>query len=239
MSWRVKEVMTSEVICLAPDTPFKECVDMIRVHRIGALPVVDESGRLLGIVSESDLLRKEERSTGRDERRSTARTASDAMTRTVITSTQESSLAEAARLMHRAAIRHLPITDAEGRLVGIVSRADLLKVFLRSDESIRREIAEVLLPRAFGIPCGGLEVEVRDGVVHIGGEVESSGTAQLIVAFIDRIEGVVGVESVVGYRQDDSRPRSAGPAGLRSASPDADLEKVLPGPGAVPPKAGR
>jgi len=239
MSWRVKSVMTTEVVCLAPDTPFKECVDMVRVHRIGALPVVDESGRLLGIVSESDLLRKEERSTGPDGRRATARTAADAMTRAVITSTQESTLTEAARLMHAASIRHLPITDGVGRLVGIVSRADLLKVFLRSDESIRREIAEVLLPRAFGIPCGGLEVDVREGVVHIGGEVETSGTAKLIVAFIERIEGVVGVEGVVGYRQDDARPRGAAVAGSRSGSPDGVSVRVLPEAGGVPSKAGR
>jgi CBS domain-containing protein len=219
MSWRLKSVMTTEVVCVAPDTPFKECVDMIRVHRVGALPVVDDSGRLLGILSESDLLRKEERATGRDEPRATARTAAYAMTRTVITSTPESSLGQAARLMHAASIRHLPITDAEGRLIGIVSRADLLKVFLRSDESIRREIAEVLLPRAFGIPSGGLEIEVREGVVHVGGEVATSSTAQLIVAFIDRIEGVVGVEGEVGYRLDDRRLRNMASPGLRSESP--------------------
>jgi CBS domain-containing protein len=239
MSWKVKSVMTTEVVCVAPGTPFKECVAMIRVHRVGALPVVDESGRLLGILSESDLLRKEEHSTGRDERRATARTAADAMTRTVISSTPESSLGEAARLMHAASIRHLPITDGEDRLIGIVSRADLLKVFLRSDESIRREIDEVLLPRAFGIPCGGLEVDVREGVVHVGGEVATSSTARLIVAFIGRIEGVVDVEGEVGYRQDDSPVGSTTSAGLVSARPDADLEKVLPGAAGVPSRAGR
>jgi CBS domain-containing protein len=232
-------VMTSEVVCVGPDTPFKECVDMIRVHRVGALPVVDRSGRLLGILSESDLLRKEERSTGPDQRRATARTATGAMTRAVITSTQESSLTEAARLMHASSIRHLPITDGVGRLVGIISRADLLKVFLRSNESIRREIAEVLLPRAFGIPCGGLEVDVREGVVHVGGEVETSGTAKLIVAFIERLEGVVGVEGVVGYRQDDAPPRVAAVAGSRSGGPNGETAKVLPDAGGVPSEAGR
>jgi CBS domain-containing protein len=239
VSWSVKSVMTTHLVCLAPDTPFKECVDMIRLHRIGALPVVDDSGRLLGILSKSDLLRKAERSTDPDERKATARTAGEAMTRTVITSTEESSLTEAARLMHRAAIRHLPITDTDGKLVGMISRADLLKVFLRTDESIRHEITEVLLPRAFGIPSGGLEVEVREGIVHIGGEVESSGTARLIVAFIDRIEGVVGVESAVGHRRDDGLLRGPAVAGSGSGGLDGVLAMVLPGQGGVPFKAGR
>lgn len=213
MSWKVKSVMTEEVVSVLPETPFKECVDMIRVHRVGALPVVDAGGRLLGILTESDMLRKEERSIGRDERRAGARTAADAMTRAVITSTTESTLGEAARLMHASSIRHLPITDAEGRLVGIISRADLLKVFLRSDESIRREIDEVLLPQTFDIPRGSLEIDVREGVVHVGGEVESSSRARLVVAFIERIEGVVGVDSMLGYRRDDARSRRAAPVG--------------------------
>lgn len=229
MSWKVNSVMTTEVVHVLPTTPFKECVDMIRVHRVGALPVLDLAGRLLGILSESDMLRKEEHSTGPDGRRAVARTAADAMTHELITAPPGATLAEAARLMHASSIRHLPITDAEGRLLGIVSRADLLKVFLRSDESIRRETDEVLLPRAFGIRSGALDVAVRDGIVHIGGEVDTSGTARLIVAFVERIEGVVGVEGSIGYRQDDARqraepsaaPMSAGPGGVPKEVPSA------------------
>jgi CBS domain-containing protein len=207
MSWKVQSVMTEAVVTVFPDTTFKECVDMIRVHRVGALPVVDTSGRLLGILTESDLLRKEEGSTSRNQPKAAARRAAEAMTRSVITLTTESSIGEAARLMHASSIRHLPITNAEGRLVGIVSRADLLKVFLRSDESIRREIDEVMLPKTFGIPRGALEISVREGVVQIGGEVESSSLARLVVAFIARVEGVVGVDGVPGHRWDDARPR--------------------------------
>jgi CBS domain-containing protein len=239
MSWRVNSVMTTEVVHVRPDTPFKECVDMIRVHRVGALPVLDLSGRLLGILSESDLLRKEEHSTGPAGRRAIARTAADAMTSDLITAPPEATLAEAARLMHASSIRHLPITDASGRLLGIVSRADLLKVFLRSDESIRRETVEVLLPRAFGIPIGGLEIEVRDGVVRIGGEVETSSTAQLIVAFIERVEGVVGVEDKIVHRLNDTPQHGADFGGVRSDSPSGVPKEVLPVRGEVPSAAGR
>ena len=97
--------------------------------------------------------------------------AAEAMTRAVTTSTPDATVAEAARLMHTASVRHLPIISGEGRLIGIVSRADLLKVFLRSDESLRREIDEVLLQQTLGIQRGTVEVEVQDGVVNVTGKV--------------------------------------------------------------------
>jgi CBS domain-containing protein len=239
MSWKVNSVMTTEVVHVPPTTPFKECVDMIRVHRVGALPVLDLAGRLLGILSESDLLRKEEHSTGPDGRRAVARTAADAMTRDLITAPPGATLAEAARLMHESSIGHLPIIDAEGRLLGIVARADLLKVFLRSDESIRRETDEVLLPRAFGIPRGTLDIAVRDGVVQIGGEVDTAGTARLIGAFVERVDGVVGVEGDLRYRQGDARQRAAGSAAPITPSPRGVTKKVPTVTGKVPSAAGR
>ena len=207
MSWKVEEVMTTDVVHVLADTPFKECVDMVGLHRIGALPVVDGSGRLLGILSESDLLRKEEVKGGNAEPRGSARTAGEAMTRTVVTVAPGTAVAQAARLMHRSSVRHLPVTDGGGRLIGIVARGDLLKVFLRSDESIRREIDEELLPRTFGIARGALEIEVRQGVVHISGEIEQRGQARLVLEFVQRVEGVVAVESGLNHRKDDTGDR--------------------------------
>jgi CBS domain-containing protein len=237
MSWKLNSVMTTEVVHVLPDTSFKECVAMIRVHRVGALPVVDGSGQLMGILSESDLLRSEEHSTAPGSK-APARTAADLMTPAVITAAPTSTIGAAARLMHASSVRHLPITDAAGRLLGIVSRADLLKVFLRSDESIRRETDEVLLPHAFGIPPGTLEVEVRDGVVHVGGEVETSSTAQLIGAFIERVEGVVGVEAKIAHRKEDCQVRGATFERLPSGPDGVVPGKVLPGLGKVPSTAG-
>jgi CBS domain-containing protein len=213
MSWKVRSVMTEDVVSVRPHTRFKECVDMIRVHRVGALPVIDAAGRLLGILTESDLLRKEEGPVGRDQSRATARTAAEAMTRALTTSNPDATVAEAARLMHAASVRHLPIIDAEGRLIGIVSRADLLKVFLRSDESLRREIDEVLLQQTLGVPRGALVVEVRDGVVHVSGEVESPSQARLILALIDHVEGVVGVDGELEHRSEDARSNDTVVAG--------------------------
>lgn len=211
MNWRVRDVMTRDVVSVRPETPFKECVEMTRVHGIGALPVLDKEARILGILSESDLLRKEEVKDGLIDARASARRADEAMTSALVSIAPGATIAEAARLMHETSVRHLPVIDVHGGLVGILARADLLKVFLRSDESIRREIDEELLPRAFGIPHGDLDIDVREGVVHIGGEVETDGLARLIPAFVDRVEGVVGVESTLAHRRDDqpARPTAA------------------------------
>jgi CBS domain-containing protein len=195
MSWKVADVMTREIVSVPPETPFKECVEMIGVHRVGALPVLDYGGRLLGILTESDLLRKQGVKGGWVDARGAARVAADLMSRAVICVGPGTAIAEAARLMHETSVRHLAVTLPDGRLAGIVARADLLKVFLRSDESIRREIAEDLLPATFGIEPGTLRVDVREGVVHLAGEVESLKLARLVEAFAERVEGVVGVTS--------------------------------------------
>jgi CBS domain-containing protein len=200
MSWKVGQVMTTDVVLVRPDTPFKECVEMVRLHGVGALPVLDDAGALLGILSASDLLCKEEVKVGRADPRATARFARDAMTRSLVTVTPETAIAEAARLMHDSSVHHLPVVDRAGRLVGIAGRADLLKVFLRSDESIRREIDEELLPRTFGIPRGGIEVDVREGVVHVAGSADTAAQARLILGFLEKIEGVVAVEGELGEK---------------------------------------
>ena len=170
--------MTAEVVSVLPGTPFKQCVEMVRAHGVGALPVLDRDGRLRGILSESDLLRKEEARGGPDDPRGSARSADKAMTRALVTVTPQATIVEAARLMHDASVRHLLVIHGDGRLVGIVARADLLKVFLRSAESIRREIDEELLPRTFGIPPGSLQIDIEDGVVRIGGDVDTDSLAR-------------------------------------------------------------
>ena len=195
MSWTVAEVMTTEVVSVRPETPFKDCVEMIRVHRVGALPVTDQDGRLLGILTESDLLRKQELKDGPTDPRGRARNAGEAMTARVLTVDPQTPIGAAARLMHRASVRHLPVIGPDRRLLGMIARADLLKVFLRSDESIRREVDEELLPDTFGIPAGSLEVDVREGVVHLAGAVESERLERLVPAFVERVEGVVAVSA--------------------------------------------
>ncbi|HZV49297.1 MAG TPA: CBS domain-containing protein [Candidatus Dormibacteraeota bacterium] len=216
MSWTVATVMTSKVVSVQPTTPYKELVRLITEKGISALPVVDVTdaeGRLVGIVSEADLLLKQEHR-GREphpltrprgpEARARGRTAAALMSTPVITTHPEATLTEAARLMHQHGVKRLPVVDAHGRLVGIVSRADLLKAFLRSDESIRHELqTEILEP--IGV-TGSVRASVQDGLVTLEGEVESRLLAHLLSRLAQGVEGVIGVDSRLSYRRDDLDP---------------------------------
>jgi CBS-domain-containing membrane protein len=216
MSWTVDKVMTHQVVTVRPTTAYKELVALMSRHAISALPVVDlvdSEGWLVGLVSEDDLLAKEragaERrmaSRGRGEQaKAHAEVARDVMTSPVVSVAPDDSLARAARLMHRAKIRHLPVVDDDGRLVGIVSRSDLLKPYLRSDESIRHEIATEVLPRLRALP-EHVEVVVADGVVTLTGELATSADVDLAARLVNAIEGVVGVRCHLAYRMDASEP---------------------------------
>ena len=158
----VKDLMTPQVVTIGPETPFKEIVARLANHRVSAVPVVDDDGLVLGVVSEADLLLKEEfpdpdadtplfwtkrRRLERD--RAAATTARDLMSIAVVSIAPEATVAEAARRMHSAGVKRLPVLDERGRLVGIVSRADLLKVFNRPDQAIRREIMDEVIVGEF------------------------------------------------------------------------------------------
>lgn len=209
MPWTVGDVMTKAVITVRPEADFKTCVDLLRGHRISAMPVVD-GDFVLGIVSEFDLLLKQE---GRDpfthlKRRQSAqakaRTAGDVMTHPALCIGPGASITDAARLMHKRAVKRLPVVDAQGRLVGIVSRHDLLRSFLRSDESIRREVAEDLLAKALWIDLRAVAVDVQDGVVSLTGELETKSLADLVTRLVGSVDGVVGVDSRLAFRLDDT-----------------------------------
>src|ERR1700680_4712327 len=147
VAWKVSDVMTKEVVTVGPQTGFKTCVDLLRIHEISAVPVVEEEERLLGIVSEHDLLQKEESqdSRGHKSRKAGGRTAAEVMTSPAWSIAPDASLAEAARLMHGKKVKRLPVVDGARKLAGIVSRAGLLKPHLLTDKTIRREHAETAL----------------------------------------------------------------------------------------------
>jgi CBS domain-containing protein len=209
MAWNVGDVMTKEVVTVGPQTDFKACVDLLRTRGVSALPVV-EGDYVLGIVSEHDLLLKEEDrgSAAHLKRRETiqarGRTAGDVMHSPALCVGLGASLAEAARLMHKRAVKRLPVLNAGGRLVGIVSRSDLLKTYLRSDESIRREICVDVLEKEMWIDIRAMQVEVKDGVVGITGELETKSLADLVTRLVGSVEGVVGVDSKLTARLDDT-----------------------------------
>jgi CBS domain-containing protein len=164
MRRRVRDVMTREVVCVDEETPFREIAALMADCKISALPVLDADGRVVGVVSEADLLPKEEFPQGppgarllegRRRRGLRAKAAGDTavelMTAPAITIAPDASLAEAARLLHRHQIKRLPVLDPAGPLVGIVSRVDLLQVFLRSDDQIAQEVRQDVLRRALGM----------------------------------------------------------------------------------------
>ncbi|HKF74837.1 MAG TPA: CBS domain-containing protein [Candidatus Dormibacteraeota bacterium] len=201
MTWTVDRVMTRRVVAVQPTTGYKEIARLMAQHHVSAVPVVDvvgSEGKLVGIVSEADLLAKEEAAgtSGRVSRdpRAEGRTAADLMTRPAITIRSDGTVARAARSMLWDRVRLLPVVDPEGRLVGIVSRSDLLKIFLRSDESIRDEVQRHVLADQLGLEPDALDVSVSDGVVTLQGEAESAEQASRAVAGARGVEGVVGVD---------------------------------------------
>ena len=204
MDATVQDVMTRRVVSVREDASFKEMADMLRRTRISAFPVIDSANRVIGVVSEADLLVKEAvQATGtsiiaalrhvREEDKAGGITAADLMTRPAITIGPHAAVAEAARVMYDRRIKRLPVVDAAGRLLGIVSRADVLAVFGRPDEEIRDEIVLRVLPAAVIGKPGDFEVTVRDGIVTISGLPQSEQASRALLDGVRHVQGVVAV----------------------------------------------
>ena len=218
---KVEDVMTKEVVPVAEDTPFIEIVEAMAEHRIHAVPVVGEDGRVTGIVTDADLLRKHEYKEAEGprtllrllrSRRTRAKAgAVDArglMSSPVVTVSRDASIAEAARVLARHGHKQAPVVDADGRLAGIVTRADLLRGFLRSDDEIRDEIIqEVLVNRLWQDPAS-VAVRVQEGVVQLTGRVERRSMIPVLVRMTAATEGVVDVQELLYYKHDDTIPES-------------------------------
>ena len=204
ISAAVKDIMTTSVVAVRRDASFKEMAAMLRSRRISAFPVLDDSGRVIGVVSESDLLVKEAvQAEGssvlaalrhvREDDKATGITAGELMTAPAITIGPDAPVAEAARIMYDRRVKRLPVVNVTGRLLGIVSRVDVLAVFGRPDEEMRDEITRAVLPGIVPKPWHDLEVTVRDGVVTISGAPLSEQTARAITDAVRHVQGVVGV----------------------------------------------
>lgn len=207
--------MTRQVHIASPDTPFKLLVRLIEENRVSAIPIVDRGGMPIGIVSEADLLFKERRSElenggglaqmrrRRQKAKAEGTIASELMTSPAVTVPAEATLAEAARKMQERNVRRLVVVDRQGRIAGIVSRSDMLQVFLRSDEDLRNEIKNVLVPAIFPAGQDGLRVNACWNIVTLSGHVHRRSDAQILVRLAGDIDGVVSVIDHLTYEWDD------------------------------------
>ncbi|MBO0685288.1 MAG: CBS domain-containing protein [Candidatus Dormibacteraeota bacterium] len=207
MPWNVGSVMTRDVETVQRNTPYKEIVERMRRRRVSALPVVDSHGRVVGMVSEADLLLKEERplmplACG-EAAKAVARNAAALMTAPALTVDQRRSLSEAARIMHWRRVRRLAVVDDDGRLEGIVTRSDILGVFERSDRSIAEEVREQLLVEMLALDRDAVAVSVDAGVVGLEGELATRSLAWMLVKLAEGVEGVVGVDDRLRWKRDD------------------------------------
>jgi CBS domain-containing protein len=214
----VKDLMTAQVVTVGPATPFKEIAALLADHGVSAVPVVDDDRRVLGIVSEADLLLKEEfpepdrdiplfwaKRRRLERQKAAATTARDLMSSAVVVSiSPEATVAEAARRMHAAGVKRLPVIDEGGRLVGIVSRGDLLRVFNRPDQAIRREIIDDVIVGEFMMNPNRFFIHVDDGVVVLQGRVERHSLLPYVLRAVHGVEGVVRVENRLAYDIDDA-----------------------------------
>jgi CBS domain-containing protein len=207
--------MTGEVISVRPQTPYKEIVELLTEHGISAVPVVGEDGVPVGVVSEADLVSKEEFEGGTDPmpllhsgarrrwHQAAGLTAADVMHPKVITIGVQDSVRAAARTLATAGVRRLFVVDGSGLLAGVVSRRDLLKLYLRSDDELAAEIREQVLEAALWVDKGRVDVAVHGGVVTLSGQVARRSEADIAVRLTRAQPGVVGVVSELRYEFDD------------------------------------
>jgi CBS domain-containing protein len=223
-TWHVDDVMTTAVVTVPQTALYRELVDLLVEHRFSALPVVDDFQRVIGVVSEADLLRKIEYAgaeqprlfEGRHRRgeriKASARTAADLMSTPPVLALAGTSLAAAARLMDNENVKRLPVVDDLGRLVGIVARGDLLKVHLRPDDEIRADVQSGVLRPFLTDETKTVQVEVAGGIVTFTGRVDRWSTTDIADRLARQIPGVVDVVDKLEYDFDDRNVLGTGVA---------------------------
>ena len=194
----VRDVMTTGVVTVRPDTSYREIAAMFREHRVSGFPVTDRDGKVIGVVSESDLLTLAD-GRHRGHRAAGPATAGDLMTHPAVTTSPDDLVQTAARVMHSHRLQRLPVVDREGRLEGIVSRSDVLSVFRRSDEELRREITQDVIADGFFTDPARLTVTVHNGIVTLEGEPGSAVLGVGIASEVEHLEGVVAVRDRFVY----------------------------------------
>lgn len=212
----VSDVMTHTVAAVGRRATFKKIVQLMQDWKVSALPVLEREGRVVGVVSEADLLPKEEFRDSDPDRYTQLRrlsdlakagaiTAEELMTSPALTTRPDATLAQAARTMAHARVKRLPVVDELGMLEGIVSRADLLKVFLRGDDEIAEEVRCEVVTCLFPSPGSAIQVQVHDGAVKLTGRVRDTSLVPVAARLVRAVEGVVDVTfALEGHRDADS-----------------------------------
>lgn len=213
----VADVMTADVRWVPPDATFVEVADVLAEAAVRAVPVLDGDRRLLGVVSEADLLVTLERAGDAPPRRwwrprhvhrgpsaakAEAATAAALMNAPGHTVGPDAPVAAAARAMREHRLSWLPVVE-DDRVVGVLGRSDLLSVFHRGDAVIRAEVVGEVLGRMLLVDPARVVVEVTDGVVTLNGELDTHADTVLAVRLVERVEGVVTVVDLLRYRLDE------------------------------------
>ena len=212
---QISDLMTTDVVTTTADTPLRDIAQTLLEHEISGMPVCDDSGAVLGVVSEGDILFKERGRLdprggfvgwllgSRPEReleKAQARTAGEAMSSPPITAAPFESSAAAARRMTEEGINRLPVVAMDGRLVGILTRTDLIRAFVRPDHVIATEIRDDVLRRVLWLAPGVIDVDVRDGEVDLAGELDTEAETEVLEKLVAKVPGVVSVRSAVTFR---------------------------------------
>jgi CBS-domain-containing membrane protein len=216
MSTKVRDVMTTRVVAVRKNATFKDMAALLTEYRVSAFPVLDDEEKVIGVVSEADLLSKEAlvadmgsqaawlgRIAGspyHDEfAKAAAVTAADLMTKPPVVVTPDEPVTSAARLMYHGRVKRLPVVGEKGQLIGIVSRADVLSVYRRPDEEIRQEIIKNVIMNEFLADPDHFVVAVKDGIVTLEGYPESAAKGRDIVVEAWHVEGIVSVRDRLTY----------------------------------------
>ncbi len=222
MNATVKDVMTTHVVAVRKNASFKDMAARLREHKVSAFPVLDDENKVVGVVSEADLLTKEALEYTepgrvssilhhREQAKAAAITAADLMTKPPVTIGPNEFVSHAARLMYSRKVKRLPVVDDDGRLIGIISRADVLSVYGRSDEDIRHEVTEGIILDTLLCDPSRFTVTVKDGIVTVEGMPETAAVGRDMIEEIRHVEGVVAVRDRLSYPPSERAAAGPGP----------------------------
>ncbi|MCX5554689.1 CBS domain-containing protein [Streptomyces sp. NBC_00038] len=224
---KIGALMVADVVTARYETPFKDVARLLGEHRVSGLPVVDKDGKVMGVISETDLMVRQAetsepygpkrhfrfaeltRGARRQAAKAHARTAGQLMTEPPVTVHADDTVAEAARTMALHHVERLPVVDEEARLVGIVTRGDLLQVFLRTDDEIQADVVKGVVVDSLWLAPQTIGVDVHDGVVTLNGQLERLSEKHVALRMTSQLDGVVGVVDQLSYRIDDSHLKPA------------------------------